>query len=69
MGSLAVHWTFWQKFRWTFTGVAPTVDVAAMEAKRLSYDVLERELQLIDDRHRLEAQKEKIKFIEHWVNE
>lgn len=69
MSVLNPEWTFWTRTKWLFTGNAPSnIDQAIVRAKEMSYEILERELQLIEDRHLLVAKREQLTAIEHWAN-
>lgn len=58
------NWPMWK----TVIGIRPTpVQLAELEAEQLAFEVLQRELQLIDDHHRLDARKAKIEFIYGWL--
>lgn len=58
------HWPMWK----TLLGVRPTpAKLAELEAQQLAFEVLQRELQLIDDRCSVEARKNKIAFIQDWL--
>lgn len=58
------NWPWWK----SLFGVHPTpVQLAELEAQQLAFEVLQRELQLIDDQYRLKARKAKIVFINGWL--
>ena len=58
------NWPWWK----SLMGIKPsTYQLAEAEAEQLAFEVLQRELQLIDDRHRLDARKAKIEFIYGWL--
>lgn len=42
--------------------------LAAREAEGLAFEVLQRELSLIDDQFRIKARKAKIDFIQKWLS-
>jgi len=43
--------------------------LAELEAEQLALEILQRELQLIDDRSRIDARKQKIAFINEWLSQ
>lgn len=58
------NWPWWK----SVMGIRPTPhQLAEAEAQQLAFEVLQRELQLIDDHHRLDARKAKIEFIYGWL--
>lgn len=59
------HWPWWK----SAIGIAPDTKILAeREAAQLAFDVLQRELMLIDDQFQIKARKAKIEFIQKWLN-
>lgn len=49
-------------------GAKPDVKLLAeLEAEQLAFEILQRELQLIDDRSRIDARKMKLAHIHEWL--
>lgn len=59
------NWPWWK----SVIGMQPDPKVlATREAEGLAFEVLQRELSLIDDQFRIKARKAKIDFIQKWLS-